>query len=227
MGTTPHTRRAVLALAAGACLRPAQAQVGIFTLATPVAEPPTRPSEPDRPAPAPADTGARLDLRPRDLQEIDRTARLTELGLPATRGLWLRNPHTDEEVLTLFYDRQQVLNPGYTLICKILRDWRENQVMAMDPMLLQLLWVVQRGARFERPLIINSGFRTLRTNRSLASEGAAPDSYHLRSSACDVVLDGIPPAKVAEYVHGMRRGGVGFYDRFTHIDTGPVRTWRA
>lgn len=227
MGTTQHTRRAVLALAAAACVRPAQAQVGIFALAAPVADTAGPGQDRRQGASPPADAGRSGDLKPRDLQEIDRTARLTEIGLPATRGLWLRNPHTDEEVLTLFYDRQQVLNPGYTLICKILRDWRENQIMAMDPMLLQLLWVVQRGARFERPLIINSGFRTLRTNRRLASEGAAPDSYHLRSSACDIVLDGVPPPKVAEYVHGMRRGGVGFYDRFTHIDTGPVRTWRA
>ncbi len=176
-----------------------------------------------------ADAGksqAATGLTVQDLQQIDRTSPVTELGLPRERGLWLVNPNTHEEVIARFYGPAGTLNPGYSQVCRILRDWRENAVMAMDPMLLHLMWLVQRGARFERPLIITSGFRTLRTNQALASEGAAPDSYHLRSSACDLVLDGIAPEKVADHAHAARRGGVGFYARFTHIDTGPVRVWR-
>lgn len=222
MGTTRHSRRALLALAAAALSAPARAQVGILTLGTVPAQDPT----PVPPAAPPSGLVKGAGMKPADLQQIDRTAPRTEIGLPAIRGLWLQNPNTDEEVITLFYDQGHVLNAGYTQVCRILRDWRENQVMAMDPMLLHLMWQVQRGDRFTRPMVINSGFRTLRTNQSLASEGAAPASYHLRSSACDVVLDGVSPERIAEYVHSLRRGGVGFYPRFTHIDTGPVRTWR-
>lgn len=161
-----------------------------------------------------------------DLSKIDQRARPTTAGLPDTRGLWLQNPHTNEEITVLFWVSGQYDNHSYTQICRLMRDWRQNAVAHMDPKLLHLLWAIQRGSGFTRPLIINSAYRTLATNRLLAAEGAAINSLHLHRQAADLKLDGIRPSKVAEYVHSMTIGGVGFYPTFTHVDTGKIRTWR-
>ena len=161
----------------------------------------------------------------RDLVQIDQKARPTTAGLPDTRGIWLQNPNTGEEVTVLFWVSGLYDNRGYTQICRIMRDWRENAVAYMDPKLLHLLWAIQRGSGFTRPLVINSAYRTQKTNLLLRAEGAAINSLHIRRQACDLKLDGIAPGKVAEYVHSMAIGGVGYYPTFTHVDTGNIRTW--
>lgn len=165
-------------------------------------------------------------LTTKDLVQIDRGARATTAGLPDTRGLWLENPHTGETATVLFWVSGLYDNHGYTQVCRIMRDWRDNSVAYMDPKLLHLLWAIQRGSGFTRPLVINSAYRTQRTNRLLRAEGAAINSLHLERKACDLKLDGISPGKVAEYVHSMEIGGVGYYPTFTHVDTGRIRSWR-
>lgn len=229
-GTTPISRRTALAMLGAVVSVPARADIPFIAfsdrLAPASAESTPAPQEPVSPK-IPAMKGMpATGMTKTDLQQIDQTAAPTVLGLPDTRGLWLYNPNTNEELVTLFWVKGQDDKPGYNQICRILRDWREDQRVAMDPRLFHLMWTIQRGDRFNRPLIVNSGYRTPHTNALLASEGAAPASYHMQGNACDLVLDGISPQKVAEYVHSMKRGGVGFYQRFTHVDTGPLRTWQ-
>ncbi len=156
---------------------------------------------------------------------MDSSSVATESGLPADRGLWLRNPNTSEELVAVFWRQGVYDRYGYDRICYILRDWRENQVMPMDPRLLHLLWAIQRGSGFERPLVINSGYRTVKTNDLLRAEGSAPNSYHLHSQACDIVLDGISASRVADYVQSLKYGGCGRYSNFCHVDSGPIRIW--
>lgn len=170
-------------------------------------------------------SGMDRGITSRDLVQIDQKARPTTAGLPDTRGIWLQNPNTGEEVTVLFWVSGLYDNRGYTQICRIMRDWRENAVAYMDPKLLHLLWAIQRGSGFTRPLVINSAYRTQKTNLLLRAEGAAINSLHIRRQACDLKLDGIAPGKVAEYVHSMAIGGVGYYPTFTHVDTGNIRTW--
>lgn len=165
-------------------------------------------------------------LTSRDLYQIDQKAKPTTAGLPDTRGLWLQNPHTGEDITVVFWVSGLYDNHAYTEACRLMRDWRENAIAHMDPKLLHLLWAIQRGSGFTRPLVINSAFRTRKTNNLLAAEGSAINSLHLHRQAADLRLDGIRPSKVAEYVHSMKIGGVGYYPTFTHLDTGPIRSWR-
>lgn len=157
------------------------------------------------------------------LKALDRRASLTPQGLPVDRGLWLQQPHTGEELVAVFWRSGRYDRVGYTRICHLLRDWRQDLTRPMDPKLLHLLWIVQRAANFDRPVRINSGLRTQRTNATL--EGAAPNSYHLTAQACDINIDGIDPSKIADYVWSMQFGGVGYYPTFVHIDSGPLRFW--
>jgi uncharacterized protein YcbK (DUF882 family) len=72
-------------------------------------------------------------------------------------------------------------------------------------------------------ITINSGHRCPAHN---AAVGGAEKSVHLTGKACDIVVDGILPARVYAHLIGEypERFGIGSYDEFTHID---VRSQKA
>lgn len=72
-----------------------------------------------------------------------------------------------------------------------------------------------------RPMVINSGFRTPKHN---AEVGGKPDSQHLLGKAADIVLQGMAP-QVVQGVLADWNGGLGSYSSWTHIDLGPKRRW--
>jgi len=79
---------------------------------------------------------------------------------------------------------------------------------------------------FNVPVVISSGCRCSNWNKQC---GGATNSYHLQARAADIVVAGVSPSNVADYVeYGPLKGlgGVGRYNTFTHVDTrtnGPVR----
>ena len=69
---------------------------------------------------------------------------------------------------------------------------------------------------FDAPVIINSGYRTPSWN---AKVGGAPNSYHCKGMAADIVVKEHSSQEVAEYANSiMEKGGVIKYTSFTHID---------
>ncbi len=75
--------------------------------------------------------------------------------------------------------------------------------------------------RLNAPIRISSAYRTKPYNTAI--DGAA-NSWHLQFRACDIIVDGVPPAKVADMLQKMKdegefKGGVGLYRGFTHVDT--------
>ena len=68
-----------------------------------------------------------------------------------------------------------------------------------------------------RPMIINSGYRTKSHNRAV---GGASNSQHLYARAADIVVSGVKPSKVYKKANKIfANGGVGKYSTFTHVDT--------
>lgn len=192
----------------------------------PILPTPTTPSIAAPPPVAFSDT-AEMRLSPSDLAALDRQSAKTAAQLPATRGLWLVNAHSNEQIATVFWKDGEYNNLAYTKICAMMMDWRENVTMAMDPRLMHLLWAIQRDIGFSDPICITSGFRTIKTNDYLRAEGAAVNSQHLHSRACDITIANTPPQAVALKAQSLKIGGIGFYSRFTHVDTGPIRQWSA
>lgn len=69
---------------------------------------------------------------------------------------------------------------------------------------------------FNAPVIINSGYRTPNWNRKV---NGAPNSYHCKGMAADIVVKGHSSREIAEYADGiMEQGGVIRYTNFTHVD---------
>ena len=75
---------------------------------------------------------------------------------------------------------------------------------------------VLRGRLGNRPITVNSGCRCEDHNRAV---GGAPNSYHLRGEAADIVVEGVDPhavAKAAMEIPDLR--GIGIYPSWTHVD---------
>lgn len=70
-------------------------------------------------------------------------------------------------------------------------------------------------AMIEKPLVINSGFRTPSWNSRL---NGSPRSQHLSGRAADIQMLGYDGDKILVFaVHAGFRG-IGFYDGFIHLD---------
>lgn len=148
------------------------------------------------------------------------------------RELALYRAATNENIRVLYSNGESLIADGYWKACAVLRDVRENVMTKMDPLLLDILAGVQgyyRAWGYPYPLIVNSGFRTERTNARLSKEGAARNSMHLYGKAVDIRVHGIPVTHVAQLGLYLRQGGVGVYEskNFVHLDTGRFRAWRS
>ena len=147
------------------------------------------------------------------------------------RRLRLYRPTTRESADVVYWEGGQLNYDGYYQACCLLRDTHQNQAVQMDSTLLDVLCGVQgyyKAYGFDSPILINSGFRTVKTNNSLLSEGAAKNSMHLYGKAADIRMPNIPAKHLGQVGLYFRQGGVGFYEskNFVHLDTGRLRVWR-
>ena len=74
---------------------------------------------------------------------------------------------------------------------------------------------------FGKPIIISSGYRCERHNRSV---GGATASKHKQGMAADIMIAGVSPSEVAKYAESIGVKGIGLYETakdgyFVHIDT--------
>lgn len=144
------------------------------------------------------------------------------------RKIYLHRRQTGENAQIVYFDNGMVNMQGYKLACYLLRDVHQNELVNMDLRLLDLIcavqaWLVHYG--FNGPIMVNSGFRTRKTNSGL--EGAAKNSMHLYGRAIDFTVPGLPPIELAKIAAQFRAGGIGIYpnQNFVHLDTGGVRVW--
>lgn len=147
------------------------------------------------------------------------------------RELWLYNSARKEQIKVVYFEGGQIDQEAYSHLCWFMRDAHVNKMVAMDPVLLDVLHGIQGFYQmngWNYPIVLNSGFRSIETNNRLLGEGAAKNSMHLYGKAADVYMPGAPIQDVARLGLHFRQGGVGFYEtkKFVHIDTGRVRVWR-
>jgi uncharacterized protein YcbK (DUF882 family) len=142
---------------------------------------------------------------------------------PGLRHLTMRNGRTGET-----YDRDFVVDGQFVPDAleefnRFARDWRQNEVKTMDPNAINIVWKIWRMIGTSTPFNLNSGYRSPATNSSLP--GAAKQSYHMRGKALDLSNPSVSPANVHKAAMTLWAGGVGRYDTFTHVDSGPKRRW--
>lgn len=77
-------------------------------------------------------------------------------------------------------------------------------------------------SHFNAAVTFNSAYRTPDHNRK---EGGAPNSYHIKGRAFDIVVKGKTPAEVARYAASIGIKGIIQYNTFVHVDSRAVKYW--
>lgn len=148
---------------------------------------------------------------------------------PSKRSLAFYNLHTGESLDLVYWADGRYLPDATQRIEYLLRDFRDDKVHAIDPMLLDLLTDLRSRLETMSPFQVISGYRSPETNAMLhrASEGVATNSLHLEGRAIDLRVPGRALAAVHREALAMKAGGVGYYPRsdFVHVDVGRVRWW--
>jgi len=148
-----------------------------------------------------------------------------------TRTISLHHIHTNEDI-TITYKREgRYDEAALAKLNWLLRDWRRNKVIRMDPQLIDLVWEVQRETGSKQPIWVVCGYRSPETNAMLRrrSSGVARFSQHMLGHAMDFYVPGVSLEDLRVIGLRLQRGGVGFYPSsgspFVHMDTGGVRMW--
>lgn len=149
-------------------------------------------------------------------------------ALSGTRSISFFNTHTKQNISVTYKRYGQLIPSAMRKLNYILRDWRTDQVVRMDPKLIDLLWEIHTGLGSRKPIHILSGYRSPKTNAMLRrrSRGVGRYSRHMFGMAADVRFPDISIKKLRNYAMRKQRGGVGYYrGSFVHVDVGSVRHW--
>lgn len=143
-------------------------------------------------------------------------------------ALSLYNTHTGESLKNhVFCIDGQLIDEQLASINRLFRDHRTNQIHAIDPELLKLLVSMKALLETTEPIHLVSGYRSPQTNRLLATKngGVATKSQHLCGKAADIKIPHRSLKQLQRAAKSLKKGGVGRYSSFVHVDTGRVRTW--
>ena len=91
-----------------------------------------------------------------------------------------------------------------------------SRVIVLDKALVELLEIIR--LHYNKPLHINSGYRTVQYNASL--KNSSPKSQHILGKAADIWLDGVSPKQLYSWLDSSYPNslGIGIYDTFVHVD---------
>jgi uncharacterized protein YcbK (DUF882 family) len=166
------------------------------------------------------------------LMPVDARAFWSAPSRAPERVLSFFNTHTGERLKTAYCCNGQYQPDSLEAINFILRDFRANEVKAIDPKLLDLLNELAGTLDTAQPFHIISGYRTPQTNAMLQSRGGdhsgvASGSLHQVGKAIDIRVPGVKLNHLREAARSLELGGVGYYpaSAFVHVDTGRVRYW--
>jgi uncharacterized protein YcbK (DUF882 family) len=146
-----------------------------------------------------------------------------------TRSLTVFHTHTRESVTVTFRRDGRYDEQGLAQLNWVLRDWRTDEPIKMDPRLFDILWELYREVGSNEPVNIISAYRSPATNGMLRrrSTGVSEQSQHMLGKAMDIRLPDVDTARLRAAAMRLQYGGVGYYSSsaFVHIDTGSVRAW--
>lgn len=148
-----------------------------------------------------------------------------------TRALTIQHMHTHETATITYKSGGQFTRDGLDKLNWMLRDWRRDEPIAMDPRLFDVVWEATRATGASGPIHVVSGYRSPTTNAMLRQRSnlVAKNSQHMLGKAMDFYLTDVTMDKVRDVGMRMQRGGVGYYPTsytpFVHLDVGSVRHW--
>ncbi len=149
----------------------------------------------------------------------------------APRALSFHNLNSDERLNVVYFANGKYERQAFAQIKWLFRDLRNNELHDVDPKLLDLLYNLKRTTGSDTPFRMMSGYRSPATNALLAAhdKDVDPFSLHMEGRAVDVIQDFENLENLWGAARTLKAGGVGYYPRagYIHLDTGPIRHWRA
>src|SRR5437764_6961230 len=150
-----------------------------------------------------------------------------------TRTLSLYHVHTGEALTVTYKVDGRYIPSALERINRLLRDWRRNEVITIDPKTIDLVWELHADLGSQAPVHIICGYRSPRTNAFLRRIGrnVARNSQHMLGKAIDLYFPDVPTEKIRNSALVRQVGGVGYYrsaggpSGFLHVDSGHVRHW--
>jgi uncharacterized protein YcbK (DUF882 family) len=150
-----------------------------------------------------------------------------------TRTISLYHVHTKESLTITYMQNGRYIPSAMKKVNKLMRDWRRNEVITIDPRTLDLMWELHADLGSKKPVHIVCGYRSPRTNAFLRKIGrkVAGKSQHMRGKAIDFYFPDVATKKIRDSALVRRVGGVGYYRSsggptgFLHVDSGNVRHW--
>ncbi|MGQ0455971.1 MAG: DUF882 domain-containing protein [Hyphomicrobium sp.] len=139
--------------------------------------------------------------------------------------------HTNERLTVTYKKDGQYVPEAMKQIDWIMRDWRKNESIRMDPATIDLAWEMYNELGSSEPISIICGYRSQGTNEMLRKTrgGQASQSQHMTGKAIDITFPDVPLKRIRYSALIRERGGVGYYPTsgipFVHVDTARVRAW--
>lgn len=177
-----------------------------------------------------------------DRRNFLKTALISTISLPNIilgkdidfnqKKLYLYNINTGESFNEIVYEQGNYNLEALVELTKFLRDFRTNDLYPIDINLADYIFEMQKASGKKVPLLIQSGYRSPKTNEYLASLGhkVAKESFHMKGKAIDIALDKrtrVSLNNLKDISLDLKLGGIGYYpeDQFIHLDTGNFRYW--
>ena len=150
-----------------------------------------------------------------------------------TRTISLIHIHTGESLTITYKKDGQYIPSAMRQINYLLRDWRKDEVISIDPRTIDLVWELHEDLGSHEPIHIVCGYRSASTNAFLHRIGrhVARESQHIRGNAIDFYFPDVSTQKIRNIALVRQVGGVGYYRSaggptgFLHVDSGHVRHW--
>ena len=150
-----------------------------------------------------------------------------------TRTIALYHMHTGESLNITYKKDGKYIPSAMKQINYLLRDWRKQQTITIDPRTIDLVWELHEDLGSHQPVHIVCGYRSPATNAFLHRIGrnVARKSQHMVGHAIDFYFPDVPTQKIRNVALAHQMGGVGYYRSsggptgFLHVDSGHVRHW--
>jgi len=113
-------------------------------------------------------------------------------------------------------------------INKVFRTDYTNPADRISIRLIEFLDYLEDNLNHGAAITLISGYRSPKYNAMLRHKGglAAKASLHQYGMAADIMMQGVPPKKIWNFVREIKFGGVGYYHgAYVHVDVGPSRFW--
>ncbi|MFA5950753.1 MAG: DUF882 domain-containing protein [Hyphomicrobium sp.] len=147
------------------------------------------------------------------------------------RTISFHHIHTSEDLTVTYKKNGQFVAEALEKINWIMRDWRKNQAVPIDPNTIDIIWEMHEELGSREPVHIICGYRSRDTNEMLRRTvgGQASQSQHITGKAVDLTFPDVPLRRMRYSAMVRERGGVGYYPTsgvpFVHVDTSRVRHW--